>query len=96
MRATLATVRRLADECAAQAPDDAALLEQVAEWRRGADRIDQALTIASGQRGLARRKMLARVVARTDALAGEAFDRLVADTGHRQVPPDAGRDVPTG
>jgi hypothetical protein len=93
--ATLATVRRLADECAAQAPDDAELAEQVAAWRRGADRIDQALTIVAGQRGLARRKMLARVVARTDALAGEAFDQLVADTGRRQ-PPGTALDVPTG
>ena len=96
VRATLATVRRLADECAPQAADDAVLAEQVAAWRRGADRIDQALTIVAGQRGLARRKMLARVVARTDALAGEAFDQLVSDTGRRQAPPGAARDVPTG
>ncbi|MBB2921704.1 hypothetical protein [Cellulomonas cellasea] len=96
VRATLATVRRLADECVAQAPHDAALAEQVAAWRRGADRIDQALTLVAARRGLARRRMLARVVERTDALAGEAFDQLVADTGRQQPSPGAGTDVPSG
>lgn len=96
VRSTLTTVRRLADECVAQAPDDPTLAAQVTQWRRGADRIDQALTLVAGRRGLARRSMLARVVARTDALAGEAFDQLVADAGRGGSSPAAGRDVPTG
>jgi hypothetical protein len=86
VRATLVTVRRLADECEAGAPGDPALAAQVAAWRRGADRIDQALTLVAARRGVARRRMLARVVQRTDALAGEAFEQLVEDSGRGTGP----------
>lgn len=93
VRATLTTVRRLADECVDAAPDDVDLAAQVAGWRRGADRIDQALTLVEARRGVARRRMVARVVARTDALAAEAFEHLVADPGGTSGPDSPGSAV---
>lgn len=95
VRATLATVRRLADERTAASPDDDAVRARTASWRRGADRIDQALTLVGDRRGTARRRMLARVVARADELAADVFEQLVSgpDDG---PPPGTGPATPSG
>lgn len=95
VRATLATVRRLADESAAASPDDGTLRTQAAAWRRGADRIEQALTLVGDQRGSARRRMLGRVVARADELAAEVFEQLVSGADDGQGP-DAAPTRPSG
>lgn len=89
VRATLETIRGLADELAI---GDAAA-ERSAGWRRRADGIENALELAESRQGAVRKQMMARVVARTDALAAEAFEALIPDNepASTEVPADSGQ-----
>jgi len=91
VRATLETIRGLADELAV---GDAAG-ERPVEWRRRADGIEKALELAESRQGGVRKRMIARVVARTDALAAEAFESLIPDdeSASTDAPAESGQSA---
>ena len=66
--------------------------ERAAEWVRQADSLSTALALLEVRRGADRRRDLARVQARTDALFAEVFTATVGDTGGERgaQPPPAG------
>ncbi|MCU1431677.1 MAG: hypothetical protein JWP95_782 [Actinotalea sp.] len=64
------------------AATDAAGTIQSAEWRRRADQIGTALTLVTAMTGADRKKKVALLQGRTDALVAEVFESLV------ETPPD--------
>ncbi|NCT90975.1 hypothetical protein GXB85_08455 [Cellulomonas sp. APG4] len=77
VRATLDTVRRIAEEQAAASGDGATVVG--GDWLERAASIERALELATAQTGRTRRRMLAQVAKRTDALVAEAFLSLLPE-----------------
>ena len=81
LRRTIAALREEAVRLSQGAPSAGGEAERAAEWVRQADSLSTALALVGVRRGADRRRDLARVQARTDALFAEVFTATVGDAG---------------
>ena len=95
IRHTLTVVREATAAMELDRPGDAEFAARASAWRRRANDLEAALTLADSVAGKARRQLVADLGARTDALAREVIDTLgeavrsaagAADPGSPELP----------
>lgn len=78
LRHTLTIVREAIGSMELDRAGDVQFATQAAAWRRRANDLDNALTLADSLRGRARRELVADLCAKTDDLAREVIEALGA------------------